>query len=100
MLNDFCRVFNGLLCVGNRRFGSSPLWQIRPKQTLHRFRVEHGGHQRLTELVREGRRQRPGFRRSIEMHHLNQPLSGASDIVPKPLDRETAQYSRQVAVPH
>jgi hypothetical protein len=75
MLNDFSRVSNGLLCVGNHRFGSSPLRQIRRKQTLHRFRVEHGVHQRLTELVREGRRQRPGFRRSIEMHHLKQPLA-------------------------
>src|SRR5262245_7335344 len=76
MPDNFCRVLIGLPNIDKDLFGASQVWRICRDQTLRRIGVEQGRFQRLTELVREGRRQRPCCGSPVKMHHLEKPLAG------------------------
>ena len=65
----------GLANVGEHLFQPTDFGRVRREQLLRYVGVEHDRHQRLIELVRKRRRQRPCFRRSAEMHHLQQPAA-------------------------
>ena len=60
----------GLPNVGEDLFRTIDLRRVRFEQALRHISVEHDRPKRLIELVRKGRRQRPCFSRSAEMHHL------------------------------